>query len=352
VLAVDIPPSATGVGYDKVVDLLIEATRRISELPGVKGVAAGSFVPWRDKGTFPRFQFTAEGYTPADGEEQPYARVRMVSPHFFAVLGVPLLGGRDFTEADRADSEPVVIVSESIAQRLFPNRDAVNRHLSWIGASRFCKSQPCRIVGVVGDVDDENVVPGPALTIYQPIQQIGVAGRLFVHADTDPSALVPDVTRVIREVSADQAVERAATLEEVRAEVLTPNRLNAFVISGFASVALIIAVVGVAGVLAFSVSARTREFGVRLAVGSTPRHLLMRVLSEGTLIVVVGIAAGAAGAYAVTTVAESYIGNLRLPGPLPLLGAAAILVGSAIVGSLMPALRASRTDVLQALRSE
>ncbi len=351
VLAFDIPASATGVGLAQVVEISMEATRRISQLPGVKGVSIGNFVPWRDAGTFPRFQFTAEGYTPADGEEHPYARLRMVAPHFFAVLGVPLLSGRDFTDADRADAEPVVIVSESVAQRLFANRDAVNRRLWWTDPSRFCKPQ-CRIVGVVADVDDENVVPGPALTVYYPVQQIGVAGRLFVHTDGDPAALVPQVTRVIRALSADQAVERAATLEDVRAEVLAPDRLNAFVISGFAGVALLIAVIGVAGVLAFSVSARTREFGVRLAVGSTPRHLLMRVLSEGTLIVSVGIVAGASGAYMIASAASRFFGIVRLPGPLPLLGAAAILIGSAVVGSLMPALRASRIDVIQALRSD
>jgi predicted permease len=351
VLAFDIPAAATGIGNDKVVALSLEATRRIRELPGVKGVAAGSFVPWRDTGTFPRFQLTAEGYTRADGEEYPFGRLRMVSPEYFSLLGVPLLAGREFTDADRAKSEPVVIVSESVAQRLFPNRDAVNRHLSWVGLP-FCEPQPCRIVGVARDVDDENVVPGPAMTIYHPVQQIGVAGRLFVHVDGDASALVPAVTRVIREVSADQAVERAATLEDVRAEVLAPERLNAFVISGFAGVALLIAVVGVAGVLAFSVSARTREFGVRLAIGSTPGRLLVRVVSEGTLIVVIGIVAGAAAAYALASVAGGYLGTVRPPGPLTLLGASVILVISAVVGSLMPALRASRVDVLQALRSE
>jgi hypothetical protein len=277
----------------------------------------------------------------------------MVTPHFFAVLGVPLLAGRDFTGGDRAGSEPVVIVSESIAQRLFPNRDAVNRRLWWTepGPS-FCKPLPCRVVGVVADVDDENVVPGPALTIYHPMQQVGVGGRLFVHAAGDPYALVPAVTRIIREMSADQPVERAATLEDVRAEVLAPERLNAFVLSGFAGVALLIAVVGVAGVLAFSVSARTHEFGVRLAIGSTPRHLLMRVLSEGTVIVAVGIVAGAAGCYAFGAVATSYLGNVRLPGALPIFGAAVVLASAAVVASLMPAARASRVDVLQALRSE
>jgi len=160
------------------------------------------------------------------------------------------------------------------------------------------------------------------------------------------------VTRVIREISADQVVERAATLEDVRAEVLSPDRVNAFVFSGFAGIALLIAVVGVAGVLAFSVSARTREFGIRLAVGSAPRHLLARVLSEGVAIAAIGIAAGAAGGYALAGVAQKLVAGVQWPGAIPVIGAAAVLIAAAIVASLMPAARASRVDVLQALRSE
>ena len=138
----------------------------------------------------------------------------------------------------------------------------------------------------------------------------------------------------------------------MRAEILSPERLNAFVFSGFAGIALLIAVVGVAGVLAFSVSARTREFGIRLAVGSAPRHLLARVLSEGVRIAAIGIAAGAAGGYALARVAARFFEHVQLPGALPLIGAAAVLIGAAIVASLMPAARAARVDVLQALRSE
>ena len=351
VLAFDLPTSSIGFRDAQEMNLYQEMTRRIDELPGVEGVALGSFVPWRDAGSFPRFQFDVEGYTPANGEENPHARFRIVAPRFFAVLGVPLVAGREFTDADRADGEPVVIVSESIAQRLFPNGDAVNRKLWWTDAL-FGAPQPRRIVGVVADVDDENVVPGPALTVYHPVPQMGVAGRLFVHVSGNPDALVRSVTRLIREMSKDQPVERAATLEDIRAEVLAPDRLNAFVLTGFAGIALLIAVVGVAGVLAFSVSARVREFGVRLAMGSSPRHLLMRVLSEGAAIVTVGIAAGAAAGYAFAGLASSYFESVRLPGALPVLGAAVVLGGAAVIASLMPAARASRVDVLRALRTE
>jgi hypothetical protein len=277
--------------------------------------------------------------------------MRLVAPRFFAVLGIPVLAGRDFTDADRGGSELVSIVSQSVAQRLGADGNVVNRRLLWRNPISG-KPIPTRIIGVVADVDDENVVRAPAMTLYLPVRQMGVGGRLFVRASGDPYALVPAVTRVIREISADQAVEHAATLEDVRAEVLAPERLNAFVFSGFAGIALLIAVVGVAGVLAFSVSARTREFGVRLAVGSAPRHLLTRVLCEGLQIAAIGIAAGAVGGYAIARIAATYVEHVQLPGALPVAGSAALLIGAAVVASLMPAARASRVDVLQALRSE
>jgi len=351
VLALDVPAPLGDYGT-KVIDFYQEVTRRVGELPGVNAVAVGSFVPWRDHGSFgPSVPFAVEGYTPANGEEDPRARLRIVSPRFFEVLGVPLVAGRQFTEDDRRGSEAVVIVSQSVAQRLFPNGEALNRTMWWTDPY-FGKPVPRRVVGIVEDIDDENVVRAPAMMVYHPFQQMGVAGRVFVHASGDPYALVPAVKRVVRELAPNQPVERAATLEDVRAEVLTPERLNAFVIAGFAGVALLIAMVGVAGVLAFGVSARTREFGVRLAIGSTPRSLLMSVLSEGMAIVSVGIAAGIAGGYACAGIAAGYVAGIELPGMLPLAAAAAVLGGAAVLASLMPAARASRVDVLQALRSE
>jgi putative ABC transport system permease protein len=349
VLAIDVPPSATGFAGPAMFDFFQEATRRVGALPGVQGVAAGMIVPWRDPSDGLKFEFEVEGYQPADGEENPTARFRPVSPGFFAVLGVPMLVGRDFTDADRQDTEPVAIVSQTMAQRLFPNGEALNRRL-WF-ATRG-KTQPHRVVGLVADVDDANVVQEPSMTVYYPMRQRGLPSRLFVRAAGDPYALVPAVTRSLREIAADQAVERPTTLEDVRAEVLTPERLNAFVFSAFGGIALLIAVVGVAGVLAFSVSARTREFGVRLAIGATPRQVVMHVLADGVVIVAVGIVAGAACGYAFATLASSYLGNVRLPGALPTLSAAAVLAGTAVLASLMPAARASRVDVLRALRSE
>ena len=353
VLAIDLPPGASGSQAAGGPDFFTEAIRRVGELPGVEGVAGSMVVPWRDQaGGIARglkFPFAAEGYQPADGEDNPIARLRPVSPGFFPVLGVPVLAGRDFTDADRSSAELVVIVSQSLARRAFPNGEAVNRRL-WFG--NLAKPLPRRIVGVVADVDDENVVQEPTMTMYTPLLQLGLPSRLFVRAAGDPYALVPSVARTIRALSAEQVVERPATLEDVRAEVLTPQRLNAFVFGALGGIALLIAVVGIAGVLAFSVSARTREFGVRLAVGSTPRDLRAGVLWDGVRTAAIGIAAGAAGGYALVRVTESFVGTVQLPGMLPAIGAAVVLISAAVIASLMPAARASRVDVLQALRSE
>jgi ABC-type antimicrobial peptide transport system permease subunit len=213
--------------------------------------------------------------------------------------------------------------------------------------------KPHRIVGVVADVDDENLAPRSSPAIYHPVQQLMVAGRLFVHVTGDPYAVVPALKRVVKRMSADQPVEHAATLEDVRAEVLAPRRINAFVLSGFAGVALVIAVVGVSGVLALSVKARIREFGVRLALGSSPRRLLIGVLLDGGAIVGSGILVGATLAYVLTNTAAGYLNNTRLlPGPWPILASAAVLAAAAVPASLVPAARAARVDVLQALRSE
>jgi hypothetical protein len=331
--------------------------RRITELPGVDRVAFGIVVPWRDAGSFgPGFEFSADGHVRAPGEADPRAQLRTVSPGFFAALGVPIIAGRDFNDSDRRGGESVVIVSQSLAQRMFPGQDAVNRHIMWTDpVMKFIdiSTAPRRIVGVAADIDDEHVVPGPALTVYHPFEQQEIwGGRLFVHAHTDPYALVTPITRIIRDMSVDQPVERAATLEDIRAEVLTPDRLNTLVFGGFAIVALAIALVGVAGVLAFSVSARTREFGIRLAIGSQPRHLLTGVIAEGAVMATAGVVAGAAGGYALARLAGSYVEGVQLPSALPVIVSAIVLLAAAVIASAVPAARAARVDVMQALRSD
>ena len=366
VLAIDVPPMSYGKTPEQVVDFYKESMRRIDALPGVSKTAFGNVVPWRDPGFGPGLQFSADGHVHAVGAEDPRAQWQAISPGFFAALGVPIIAGRDFNALDNQSNkneEPVVIVSQTLAQRMFPNQDAVNRHVYWTDpvlqffpGSDLEKSRltaPHRIIGVTADIDDSHVVPEPTLTVYSPFDEGPIfGGRLFIHTSANPYALVPSVTRIIRDMSAEQPVEHAATLEDIRAEVLTPDRLNSLVFGVFAAVALAIAVVGVAGVLAFSVSARTREFGIRLALGSEPQQLLKGVIAEGTVIAAAGVLAGAAFGFVLARLAGRYFLDIKMPGALPVFVSAVVLMAVAVIASVLPAARAARVDVMQALRSE
>ncbi|HEY2821322.1 MAG TPA: ABC transporter permease [Candidatus Acidoferrum sp.] len=365
-LAFNVPVMSYGKSSDEIINFYREVMRRIEALPGVDHVSLGTSTPWRDAGTFgPGFSFTGEGHVKGTKEEDPRANFRVVSPGYFASLGIPILEGRDFNNDDRRGGEPVVIISQSVAQRMFPGEDPINRHVMYTDPVMkfvYISMGPRRVVGVSKDVDDEHVVPGPSLTIYHPFGQIPddnpdkefpvFGGRLFVHTKGDPYALVNPVTQIIRNLSTDQPVERPATLEDIRAEVLTPDRLNTFVFSGFAAVALLIAIVGVGGVLAFSVSGRTREFGIRLAMGSPPSRLLTKVIAEGAFMAAIGVLAGAVGGYALAKLVGSYVMDIRMPSLIPVVVSAAVLLTAAVVASAWPASRAARIDVIEALRSD
>jgi predicted permease len=349
VLAIDVPMPIQAFG-PKAIEFLRLATREIEKLPGVSRVSFSNFVPWRDTGVFAgQTAFAVDADADRDAPANHYGRLRLIGPGYFQTLGLRLVAGRDFNEQDARGKDLVVIVSQSVAAQAFADGNALGRHLWWTDAY-FGKPQPRRIVGIVADVDDEHIVPSVAHTIYHPVSQMPFSNRVFVRAEGDPHLLVPEVTRIIHRMSADQPVERAATLAEIRDDVLGPDRLRAFVFAVFASVALLIAVVGIAGVLAFSVSARTREFGVLLALGSTPAQLMRSVLRQGVRIVAIGIATGAV--CGLVLVAASRVELLPASSMLPLGAAAFLLTSAAVVAALVPAARASRVDVVTALRSE
>jgi len=356
VLAVNLPVNSYGKTPEQVNHFYEEVVQRVSTMPGVDSVGVADTVPWRDTTFDIQLQFSADQHQKQPGEEDPRAQLRTAMPGFFSTLHVPVLAGRDFNDLDRKDKEPVSIISQSLAQRIFPGRDPINRHIWWTDpVLKFIgmDTTPRRIVGVVADIDDQHVIQTPVMTIYSPMEQQGLfAGRLFVHAQGDPYSLVTPITQMVREMSADQPIEKPATLEDIRAAVLTPDRLNSVVFGGFALVALLIAVVGVSGVLAFSVSARTREFGIRLAIGSQPGHLLAGVIREGVIMAAAGIAAGAGFGYILARLAGSYLLEMKMPSVLPVVASAFILLAAAVAASALPAARAARVDVIQALRSE
>jgi ABC-type antimicrobial peptide transport system permease subunit len=337
-------------------DFYREVQRRVGALPGVQQVSSSFSVPWRDAQALNiSLTFAMDGAARQNGRDDMRARFRSITPGFFGTLGLPLLQGRDFRDTDREGSERVVIINQSVAKMLFPGQSALNRNLRWtdpvlkfIGMSE----EPRRIIGVVPDVDDENIIPSPIPMIYQPSDQEGWLGRLFVRTDHDPYTLVPLITRTIHEMAPDQPVERASTLQDIRAEVLTPDRLNAIVFGGFAGVALLISVVGVAGVLAFSVSGRTREFGIRMALGAQRSNILTNVLVEGLVIASIGVASGVVVALAFAGAIGKYVAGVQLPGAVAFVASAVVLLAAAVIASAVPAARAASVNASETLRSQ
>jgi len=356
VLAVNLPVMNYGRTPEQVQDFYREVLRRVSTLPGVAHASTGFSVPWRDaQGLNISLEFAAQGAARKNGLDDWRARFRSISPGYFETLGLPVLQGRDFRATDKDGSERVVIISQSLAQTLFPGQEALNRELRWtdpvikfIGISEA----PRRIVGVVPDLDDENIIPSPSMMVYQPNDQEGWESRLLVRTQNDPYTLAPAITRTIHDISAEEPVEKASTLQDIRAEVLTPDKLNAVVFGGFAAVALLISVVGVAGVLAFSVSGRTREFGIRIALGAQPRNIMTDVLMQGLTIAGIGVGAGVVFGIAFARIIGRYVTEVHLPGVLSFVAAAFVILAAAVIASAVPAARAARVNAVEALRSE
>jgi len=355
VLALNLPVMNYGKTPQQVQEFYRDVKDRIATVPGVEHVATGFSVPWRDEqGLNISFTFAAQGARRADGQDYR-AKFRPVSPGFFDTFGVPILNGRDFNDGDKDGSERVVIISQSLANLLYPGQNAVNRKLWWTdGVMKFIgvSYEPRRIIAVVPDFDDENMISSPAMTIYQPVDQEWSSGRLFVRARQDPYALLPAITRTIHAMSADQPVEKASTLGDVRAEVLTPDKLNAIVFGGFAAVALLISVVGVAGVLAFSVSSRTREFGIRMALGAQRHNILANVLVEGLVMACIGVGAGLVLGFGLAAIAGKYVTEIHQPGALAFVASALTILAAAVIAAAVPAARAANVNAVEALRAE
>ena len=355
VLAMNLPVLSYGKTPEQVSEFYREVLRRVGELPGVEHTSTGFVAPWRDdQGLNIAFAFAAQGARRNDGQDYR-AKFRSVSPGFFATFGVPVVAGRDFNPGDKEGAERVVIISQSLANLLYPGQNPLNRKLWWTdGVMKFIgiSTEPRRIIAVVPDFDDENIIPSPAMTVYQPVEQEGWNGRLFVRAQGDPYTLLPAISRTIHEMSSDQPVEKASTLGDVRAEVLTPDKLNAVVFGGFAAVALLISVVGVAGVLAFSVSSRTREFGIRMALGAQRRNILTDVLVDGLAIAAIGVMAGLVLGFGLSTIAGKYITEIHQPGALAFVASAFTIIAAVVIASTVPAARAANVNAVEALRAE
>jgi predicted permease len=359
VLTVEMPPPLGPKQSAELMRYFSAVLERARSLPGVTGAAFARAVPLRTAPQGPlsglaEMEFEIEGAVRPSAEPWSRGDYRPVSPEYFETVGLTLLRGRLFDERDDAESRRVVVVNQSFAEGCFGSRNPIGRRVAWRGSAvEFGGVDDAwrEIVGVVSDSNDYGVTAAPPRVVFQPLAQETWAGTLLVRTDK-PGADVVSLVSIIRELAPEQPIVRVATLAEVYEEEIGPQRLNAALVSSFALLALVISAVGVGGVLAFGVTQRTRELGVRAALGADRRHLLLMVVAEGGLLTSLGLALGAVGG----VVSARFLGGLLfgvVAADLPTLaGVAVVMMAVALAASLWPARQASRVDPIQALRAE
>jgi putative ABC transport system permease protein len=323
-------------------------TERLSALPGVSSVSAASqFPPMAPFDT----QFRLErGHV--DGSTLPTALITVATPRHFDTLRVPLHSGRAFAATDRLDSPPVAIVNRAFATRYFPGSDAIGQRLT-IGSSD--RQRPwTTIVGVVGDYRNGGATQSVRPEIFVPVRQQTVWNQLFflVRTDNAATSLLPLVRQAVVSLDPEQPIYAIQTLEEAVAQASLQHRISALLLGIFAAAALVLASIGIYGVMSYSVSARTQEMGVRLAIGAQRRDVLWLVLRQVIALVTIGLAAGVGVLLVLGRGLEGLLVGVRPFDPLTVATVAIGLGVVALLAAWAPAARASRVDPIQALRYE
>ena len=332
---------------------------RVSALPGVRSAAVGNMIPLKEapRGVFAllaALEFEIEGQPTEPGAPPPRADFRIVSGDYFRTLGMTRVKGRTFETTDVPNAAKVLVVNQALADHYFPDREAVGQRIGWRGDNlRFMgvNEDYRTIVGVVSDAKDYGVAEDVPHVAFNPFTQVPLAGSLFVRT-AQPATVVRPIIDQIRQLDPEQPIEDIATLAQIRSESISPQRLNAALVGAFAFLALTVAAVGVAGVLAFGVSQRTHEFGIRAALGAD-RSLLMRiVLKEGALLALFGLAFGLTASLLFSELISALLHDVTPTDVGTLGGVALLLTAVALLASALPAWRASEIDPVQALREK
>jgi predicted permease len=331
---------------------------RAAALPGVSHAALGTRVPLVGApdglgAILANLEFDIDGVAAEPGQP-PRADYRVVTPGYFDTLGMEVVQGRGFAATDSAEAPLAVIINEAMARRYFPDRDPVGQRIRWsddilriIGIDPGYRT----VIGVVSDTNDFGITNPVPDVVFQPFAQSPDAAVLFVRS-TRPAAVARPVVELIHDIDPEQPVERVATLAQVRADAIAPQRLNATLLSAFAALAVVIAAVGVAGVLAFSVSQRRREIGVRAALGADRRRLVAAVMSEGMLMVVLGLVVGTTVAAGLSRLVAGLLFGVAPIDAATFAAVAATLLLIAALAAWIPARRAARIDPVAALRAD
>jgi predicted permease len=326
----------------------------IAGLPGVTAVATGSLP--LGSAVFQN-QLLVEGRPVGTGEAVPFVEVRLASPNYFSSSGIPLLRGRSFTAFDEGASEYVAIVNQEFVDRLFPGEDPIGKRVTETNQLEIYRSSDpaawIRIVGVVGNTRDHGLDAPPRATIFRPqTDERATDGGLVIRTEHNAAALAAPATAIIRRLAPTAAIERVKTIAQVKDESVAPRRLNAALVSSFGLLAVLIAAVGIAGVLAFAVSLRTNEIGIRMSLGADSARVQRMILKEGGTLVVVGLAIGSALGLGASNVIRGLLFGVEPHDPATFAAVVVLMAAIGVAACWIPAVRAARIDPAATLRAE
>jgi len=321
---------------------------RLRQLPGVQTAGGSTDLPlnagWNHL-------FTPEGYQPPPGANLNFCNHSVILGQYLQTMGVPLLRGRFFTEQDNDRSTRVLIVSESLARRYWPNEDAIGKRLKWGPAES--KDVWLTIVGIVGDVKQGALEVETTPHTYEPFLQNTVSSlNVAIRASVDPASLTSALRTTVWAADPQLAVAQLHTMDQVISQSTTPRRFNLFLLAGFAFLALILSAIGIYGVIAYSVVRRVHEIGIRMALGAQRADVMRLVVGQGLLLLGTGVVVGIFGALALTRALASFLYGIRPTDPATFACVVVILAGVAFVACYIPARRATKVDPMIALRYE
>jgi predicted permease len=333
-----------------------DVLQRVRALPGVESAGVIDALPLSGGGSTQ--PIAIEGRPAQQMADQPEVAVRIISPGYIRALHIPLLRGRDLNDADAAGRPAVIVISESMAKRFWPNENPLGKHLTMT----FFPDGPREIVGIVGDVKDSGLdVVDPVATLYLPLGQLSTPllgawtsfpMSLVVRTNSNPSSLTSAVTSAVHQVDSELPLLQIRTMQDVVGESLAQQRFNMQLLAVFAGLALLLAAIGIYSVLSYSVKRRVREIGIRMALGAQVRDVLRLIMIEGMRPTLIGVAIGLAGALALGRVLANLIYGVKPTDPMTFAAVSALLAAVGLFATIIPAYRATRVEPMKTLRDE